>query len=46
MVSVRGDHLEDYPLEKVAIGPRVIPTEPAEHGLIKAAREIGVCFGD
>jgi phosphofructokinase-like protein len=46
MVSVRGDHLEDYPLEKVAIGPRIIPTEPAEHGLIKAAREIGVCFGD
>ena len=46
MVSMRGDHLGEYPLEKVAIGPRIIPTEPIEHGLIRAAREIGVCFGD
>ncbi|HNR64818.1 MAG TPA: ATP-dependent 6-phosphofructokinase [Atribacterota bacterium] len=43
MVSVRGDHLEDFPLEEVATGPRLIP---ADYELIKAAREIGVCFGD
>lgn len=42
MVSVKGDYLEAFPLELVATGPRLIP---AGHGLIKAAREIGVCFG-
>ena len=43
MVSVRGGHLEDFPLEEVATGRRLIP---ADYELIKAAREIGVCFGD
>jgi 6-phosphofructokinase 1 len=42
MVSVQGDHLKDFPLEEVATGPRLVP---ADHELIKAGREIGVCFG-
>jgi len=43
MVSVQGNHLEDYPLDEVAVGPRLVP---ADNELIKAGREIGVCFGN
>jgi len=43
MVSVQGDHLKDFPLEEVATGPRLVSTD---HELIKAGREIGVCFGN
>jgi len=43
MVSVKGNYLKDYPLEEVAAGPRLVPTD---HELIKAGREIGVCFGN
>ncbi len=43
MVSVQGDHLTDFPLEQVATGPRLVPID---HELIKAGREIGVCFGN
>ncbi len=43
MVNVQGDRLGDFPLEKVAEGPRLIPEN---HDLITAAREIGVCFGN
>ncbi len=43
MVAVKGDYLEEFPLEKVAEGPRLIP---AGYELVKTARDIGVCFGD
>jgi ATP-dependent phosphofructokinase / diphosphate-dependent phosphofructokinase len=43
MVSVQGNHLEDFPLDQVATGPRLVP---ADHELVKAGREIGTCFGN
>ncbi len=43
MVSVQGAHLTAFPLAEVATGPRLIPTN---HELIKAGKEIGVCFGN
>jgi len=43
MVGVKGNDLEEVPLEEVARGQRrVIPDDP----LIKSARSVGTCFGD
>ncbi len=43
MVSIKGNNLEDFPLEQVATGPRLIPPD---YELVKEGREIGVCFGN
>jgi phosphofructokinase-like protein len=43
MAGVKGASLIDVPLEDVAKGPRTVPLN---HPLIRAARDIGTCFGD
>jgi len=42
MVGIQGGRMVDVPLEEVAEGPRLIPTD---HPLIAAARSVGTCFG-
>jgi hypothetical protein len=43
MVGVRGDLLEEVPLNEVAQGQRNIPHDEP---LIGAARSVDTCFGD
>ena len=43
MVAVRGDGVEPVPLEEVAGHKKLVPPD---HPWIKAARQVGTCFGD
>jgi len=43
MVAVRGDSVISIPLEEVASGTKRVPMD---HDLVKAARSLGVIFGE
>jgi 6-phosphofructokinase 1 len=43
MVGVKGNSLNEVPLEEVAKGPRNVPSDEP---LIQEARSVGTCFGD
>jgi 6-phosphofructokinase 1 len=43
MVAVRGDGVEPVPLDEVAGNKKLVPPD---HPWVKAARQVGTCFGD
>jgi len=43
MSAVKGSKLIKFPLDKVAVGPKIVP--PA-YPLVQSARSVGTCFGD